>query len=526
MHESLLILLLLAAIIGCAVVAKRLRLPYPIVFVIGGVLLALVPDLPEVRLDPNWVLFIFLPPLLYSGGWLTDWITFKQNARPIGLLAVGLVVFTTGIVAVAAHHLLPQIGWAPAFALGAIVSPPDAVAASAVFERFPVPRRIAAILDGEGLMNDATALVIYRFAVVATLTGTFSVISAGVNFLFVAIGGVVVGLLLGAGFVRLQLLLNKLELADEALSVTLSLLVPYAIYLAGDALQVSGVLATVTAGIFVSRRSSKMFTPDARLVAYSVWNLLIFLLNGLVFLLIGLQVRDIVHEPTFALKMLWVGVEICAIVIVVRFVWVFVVTYGTRVIVPGVARREGWPAVASIFVLAWSGMRGIVTLAAALALPFYDSAGRPFPSRSAIVFISLCVVFATLVFQGLSLIPILKILDIGADEDLDERNVQVRVAALRAGIARLRELEPTFDSTTEWEVEGRILHEYENRIGHLVGHGGDGAQDEVNVDHRLEREALDAERAEIVRMRAAGEIPDDVYRRVEYDLDLATARLT
>ena len=214
--------------------------------------------------------------------------------------------------------------------MSVIVSPPDAVAASAVFERFPVPRRVIAILDGEGLMNDATALVIYRFAVVAALTGVFSPVQASLAFVFVSIGGVAVGLIMAFGFIRLQQLLDKLELSDDELSVVLSLVVPYAIYLAGDALHVSGVLATVSAGIYVSRKSSQLFTPDARLVAYSVWNLLIFLLNGLVFLLIGLQVRDIVHDPSFALRMIWIGIEISAIVIVVRLVWVYVVRGGRR----------------------------------------------------------------------------------------------------------------------------------------------------------------------------------------------------
>jgi len=506
MHESLLLLLSLGAIVGCAVVANRLRLPYPIVFVIGGALLALIPNLPDVHLDPNWVFLIFLPPLLYSGGWLTDWTMFKENLRPIGLLAVGLVVFTTGIVGVAAHHLLPQIGWPAAFALGAIVSPPDAVAASAVFERFPVPRRVIAILDGEGLMNDATALVIYRFAVVAALTGVFSPVQASLAFVFVSIGGVAVGLIMAFGFIRLQQLLDKLELSDDELSVVLSLVVPYAIYLAGDALHVSGVLATVSAGIYVSRKSS--------------------LLNGLVFLLIGLQVRDIVHDPSFALRMIWIGIEISAIVIVVRLVWVYVVTYGTRVVFPVIARREGWPPATSVFVIAWSGMRGIITLAGALALPLRDRYGHPFPGRDAIIFISLCVVFATLVLQGLSLIPILKFLKIDSGEDLQQREIEVRVAALKAGIARLRQLEPGFDSTTEWEIEGRILHEYEYRIDHLLGHAQAGEQVELNLDHRLQTAALEAERAEILRMRAAGEIPDEIYRHVEYDLDLATARLT
>src|ERR1700693_1852750 len=455
---------------------------------------------------------------------------FRQNLRPIGLLAIGLVLVTTVAVAAVAHRYMPGIGWAAAFALGAIVSPPDAVAAGAVFERFPIPRRIVTILDGEGLVNDATALVLYRFAIVAALTGMFSLPHAALAFVLVSVGGVALGLLFGVAYVEVGKFMRRIDIDDYLLSNVLALSAPYSVYLLADSIHVgdigpSAVLATVTAAIYISRRSSEIFAPDARLLAGSVWELLIFLLNGLVFVSIGLQLRRIVADPSFVSRELWIGVVISLLVIAVRIAWVYPATYLPRWLSRRTREREGMPGMNYVFIVAWSGMRGIVSLAAALALPF------GFPFRNQIVFITFCVIFATLVFQGLSLGPLLKWLRIDTDEDIEEREIEVRVQAFRAGVGRMRELEPSFNSTEEWEVEGRIVGEYEYRIAHLLSHI-DGKQHdageppEIAIDHKLEADALEAERREIARLRAAGEIPDEVYRKIEYDLDLANARLT
>ncbi len=525
-QSSNLVFVMLAAIVGVAIFAKRYSIPYPIAFVVGGSCLAFAPAIPPLELDPNLVFLIFLPPLLYSGGWLTDWQTFKDNLRPIGLLAIGLVVATTSAVGVVAHALMPQIGWASAFVLGAVVSPPDAVAASAVFERFSVPRRILAILDGEGLVNDATALVIYRFGIAAALTGAFSFAQASAAFVGVAVGGIALGIASGYVIVTVVRLLRKFELSDHLIDTAIQLIVPYTIYILGNALQVSGVLATVTAGVFVSRQSGKIFTAEGRIVSYAVWELLIFVLNGFVFLLIGFELRSVVHDPSFARRELWIGLIISALVIVVRIAWVYPATYLPRLIWKSINRNEGSPSWKFIFVMSWSGMRGIVSLAAALAIPLTTNAGRPFPGRSEIVFITFCVIFSTLVLQGLSLIPLLNWLQIDGD-DLKGREIEVRVAALRAGISGIKALETSFESTEEWEVESRLLGEYEYRIAHLLGHL-DGTIDEADIraDHRLQQEALAAERREIGRLRDAGEIPDEIFRGIQHDLDLAQERLT
>lgn len=529
MHESFLLFGLLAVTIALGAVAKRFQLPYPIVFVVGGAALAFVPNLPQIELSPELLFLVVLPPLLYAGGWTTDWYEFKRNARPIGLLAVGLVIATTVIVGVAAHALSPELGWASAFTLGAIVSPPDAVAAEAVFERFSVPRRILVILSGEGLVNDATALVIYRFAVAAALTGgAFSLGAAAVMFVGVAVGGIAIGFAVGVAIIAFGKFLDRRGLADALLDNLTLLLAPYASYLFADALHVSGVLSAVTAGVYVSRKSSEIYAPATRLTGWAIWEVLIFLFNAIIFLLIGLELRGIVlQNPQVALRYLWIGLAISVVAIVVRIAWVITATYVPRLLSRRLRKRDPVPPWRQVAIVAWSGMRGIVSLAIALALP-PGANGRPFPGHDEIVFITFCVIFVTLVFQGLSLIPIVSWLGLdGASEKFAQRETEVRVAALRAGLEELHALEPEFDSVEEWEVGGRIVAEYEYRIAHLLGHAS-GTLDESpqsRIDHRLQTAAVRAERHAIKRMRNAGEIPDEIFRKVEYDLDLADSRL-
>ena len=517
---------LLTVTLALAVVAKRLELPYPIVFVVGGGLLAFVPSLPPVELQPDLVFLIVLPPLLYAGGWTTDFKKFKANGRTIAMLAIGLVLATTVAVAAVVHRLSPEIGWGAAFVLGAIVSPPDAVAAEAIFERFDVPRRILTILSGEGLVNDATALVVYRFAVVAVITGSFSLIGATLSFVGVAVGGVVVGLGVGYGIVWIGKMLDRAGLEDPLLDNLTNFLAPFAAYFSGDGLHVSGVLSAVVAGIYVSRKSSEIYAPETRLTSYAIWNILIFLLNGLVFLLIGLELRQIVHDRSFAAHYIWAGILVSLVTIVVRIAWVFSALYLPRLLLRR-KKRATDPPWQGVTVVAWSGMRGIVSLAAALAIPL-QVGGRPFPGRNEILFITFCVIFVTLVLQGLSLVPLVRWLGISGGGNLKARETEVRVAALRAAVARLRELEPNFESIEEWEVEGRILAEYDYRIQHLLGHDDATHRESIEsrIDHRLEGEALGAERREIMRLREGGEIPDEIFRTIEYDLDLASARLS
>ncbi|MGZ3506911.1 MAG: Na+/H+ antiporter [Vulcanimicrobiaceae bacterium] len=528
---AILLLGLFAAIVVLSILAKRARVPYPVVFVIGGVLIAFLPNLPRIQLQPDLVFLIVLPPLLFSGGWTTDLIEFRRNLRAIGLLAIGLVIFTTVAIGVLAHALVPHMTWPAAFALGAIVAPPDAVAAEALFERLAVPRRIVAILTGEGLVNDASALVVLRFAVAAAVTGTFSFSSALIAFVLVTLGGIVIGLIVGFIIEAVVRFIRKRELADSIIVNVVVLIAPYASYLPAEAVHVSGVLAAVTCGMFLGWRWTRVADSQTRVVGSAVWEMLILVLNGAVFLAIGLQLRGIIaglsgNPARFAVDAL----IICIAVILIRIIWVFPATYIPWLLSKRIREHDPVPSWRAVTIIAWSGMRGIVSLAAALALPYRAAGGAPFPARSEIIFITFCVIFATLVLQGLTLGPLIARLGISETSRRERQETELRIRALESGLARLHELEPSFKSTEDWEAAGRLLGEYEHRIDHLRGHldhdGDDDDVEEENVaDHRLQREALDAERHAIMSMRGDGKIPDEIYRNIEYDLDLADLRL-
>jgi CPA1 family monovalent cation:H+ antiporter len=526
MSEPVLLVLGLAAAVAFAIVAKRFALPYPIVFVLAGTALAFVPGLPPVRISPDWIFLSILPPLLFSGGWSTDLTLFRSALRPILMLAIGLVVVSTVVVAVVAERIVPGLGWAGAFVLGAIVSPPDAVAASATFERFAVPRRIVAVLEGEGLVNDATALVIYRFAVVAAVAGGFSLVNAAGSFVLVALGGIAVGLVVEWCVERLARALNRFELSDSLIDNLIIIGTPYAAYLGGEALHVSGVLATVVAGIRLGRRSSVIYPPETRLVGENVWVLWIYVINAFVFLAIGLQLRGFVQSRDVT-ALLPAALAISALLIVVRIAWVYLVGWGPFALSARLHGRDPFPPWQNVLLVAWTGMRGIVSLAAALALPLVVAGGAPFPARDAIVFITFVVIFVTLVGQGLSLIPLVRWLRLGRDGDGEEREIEVRIAALEAGLRKMDELTAKARTGEEREVLDRLRDEYVHRVEHLRSHGTDGGEETAAslFDHEAQTEALRAERRAIMELRDGGEIPDEIFRRIQYDLDLAEARL-
>lgn len=530
MNDALILVTFLSAVIVLSVTAKRFNVPYPISFVIGGIALAFARNLPHPHFDPDIVLLIVLPPLLYSAAWATDWLELKRNWRPISLLAFGLVIFTTVVVAVVVHFLIPGFGWPLAFTLGAIVSPPDAVAAEAIFDRIPVPRRIAAIIFGECLVNDATALVLYRFALLALVSGTFSLARASVAVIVVAIGGVLIGIVAAIVLEGVLRYLQRHGFDDPTIASVVFLLAPFAAYLPADALNVSGVLAAVTSGIVLSWRSRLFIDSETRLIGSSVWRVLTYVLNAFAFLLIGLQLPAIVaelepHVRDYALY----GLMIVVLVIVVRIVWVIPATYLPRMLSRRLRARDPSPSWRAVAVIGWSGMRGIVSLAAVLALP-YTLGDQPFPLRSATVFFTVCVVFVTLVLQGLTLRPLIEWLGLTETSKSQRREARLRIRALEAGISRMREEEERRrDGGFDLEVAARIVDEYEQRINVLRGKAAKDENEfaaESRADRRLQRLALDAERRTITTMRAAGEIPDDIFRSIEYDLDLAALRLS
>ncbi|HEY5339523.1 MAG TPA: Na+/H+ antiporter, partial [Candidatus Aquilonibacter sp.] len=471
---------------------------------------------------------IVLPPLLFAGGWNTDWYAFKRNLRPISLLSIGLVVLTTVVVAAIAHRL-GGLDWPMSFVLGAIVSPPDAVAAEAVFERMAVPRRIVAVVTGEGLVNDGTALVLYRFALAAAVSGAFSLAHAPLQFVIDVVGGVAVGLIVALlGELVLRALL-KLEVDDPTISNVVALIAPYAAYLPADAIGVSGVLAVVTAGIYTSRRSHLIFSPEARVISSAVWRVMLLLLNGLVFLAIGLTMPGIVGEIGSIGSFLWVAAVVFAAMIGLRIAWVYVFAWLPRLI-PAIRAADPLPSWRWLIVIGWSGMRGIVSLAAALGLPYVDGHGHDLHGRAALIFITICAIVASLLLHGLTLGPLIAWLGISETHARQRQEGKIRIAALEEAVRYLHSIEPTLRTAAELEVAGRLRGEYERRIAHLRGHLDEGEtqsdeQLQNQADHRISELMLDAERREIARQRAAGDIPDDIYRAILYDLDLAGLRL-
>jgi len=511
-REIELVLLLLVLVTALTLVARRLTVPYPIVMVLGGLVLSQVPGLPDFQLPPDLVFFVFLPPLLFAGGYFTSIREFKANLRAIILLAFGLVIFTAGLVAAVTYMLVPALGWAGAFALGAIVAPPDAVAATAIFQRVGVPRRIVAILEGESLVNDATALVIYRFAIAAVAAGTFSLIQAGGSFVVVLAGGIAVGVVVG--------LVGEWCLArirDTAIAVMITLLAPFAAYLPAETLGVSGVLATVVAGLF-SRRALRRSSSDVRVVGTAAWQMVLFLLNGLVFMLIGLQLPSVVSGLGDFNRVLGDSAILALTVVLTRFVWVIPATYLSRLI-PSVRRTDPAPSWRAVVVIAWSGLRGVVTLAAALALPL------DFPARRFILFVAFTVILVTLVGQGLTLPLLIKKLGLAPDAGASHDEVHARGLTTEAALARLEELRAQWPGHIE--LIDQLRDRYAHRARHDEQHHEDGgAAEQELLEHGLiRREVIDAERQAALDLYDRGVITEEVLRRIERDLDLEDLRM-
>jgi CPA1 family monovalent cation:H+ antiporter len=519
--ELVLALLLLVALL--TVTARRIGVPYPILMTLGGLALGLLPGLPRVELAPDIVFLLFLPPLLFAAAFFTSPRELAANARPIGLLAIGLVLVTTVVVAVAVHTLASGVPWAVAFALGAIVSPPDAVAATAIAQRLGLPRRVVTILEGESLVNDATALVAYRLAVIAAVSGAFSLVDAALSFVVVSVGGVAIGLVAGWA---IAFVLGRLN--DPPVEVLLSLLGPFGAWLPAEALGVSGVLSVVTAGIVVGRAAPRILGSDARVLGSGVWQMVVFTLNGLVFILIGLQLPNIIDNlaatRTFAELASW-AVIVSVTVILVRLAWVFPGTYLPRWLSARVRAREQPPSPRGVLIVGWAGMRGVVSLAAALALPLTVDGGAPFPERDLVIFLTFSVILATLVGQGLTLPWLIRRLGIGDDGTADHEELHAREAALEAALARLDELDS--------EVPGHreLLDHLRERYVHATEHlehdheSGEVPLDQEAVEHAAIRLAvIDAQRLAVVDLRDRGVISDEAWRRVERGLDLEELR--
>jgi monovalent cation/hydrogen antiporter len=524
-HQELALLAFLAVVAGLMALAPMLRVPYPILLVLGGLALGFIPGVPELTLPPELVLVGILPPLLYSGGFFTGLRELRANMRAIGLLALGLVAATTVGVAVVAHAAIEGLSWPVAFVLGAIVAPTDPIAAIAIGRRLGVPRRIVSIVEGESLVNDASALVLYRAAVVAAVTGSFSFWDASLRFFASVLGGLAVGLAVGwiVAWVRIRLDNIPAEIA-------ISILTGYLAYIPAQALHVSGVLAAVTVGVYLGWRAPELSTPAMRMQGFAVWETLVFLVNALLFALVGMQLRPILDElgGRSAGELVADAVLVTAAVLAIRLVWIFPFTYARRWL-PGKRRAERAPSKSweEVVAIGWMGMRGAVSLAAALALPLETDAGAPFPARALIIFLAFAVILGTLVIQGLTLPGLIRVLRLEDDGLEAKEDTKARILASEAALARLAELvdeDWVRDDTAE---RMRGLYDFRrSRFQARLDGEDDGAIEQRSADYqRLRRELLEAERAAIVDLRREGRISDDVMRRVERDLDLEDARL-
>jgi monovalent cation/hydrogen antiporter len=526
MQQAEIIVLLLTAVGVLAVLAQRVTLPYPIVLVLGGLALNFTPRLPAVNLNPDIVFYFILPALIYPAALFTSWRDFRRNLRPIVLLAIGLVLATTLAVAWIAHSTVPALPWAAAFALGAIVSPPDAVATTTIIRRLGVPHRIQVILEGESLVNDATALVALQFAIAALVTGTFSPAYAAGRFVWAAAGGIGIGLLVGLAMRWVQS-----HLDNPPIQITFSLLTPFIAYLSAEQVHASGVLATVAVGIFLGWHSPLMISARTRLQTYAFWETIVFLLNGFVFIVIGLQLPRILHAwNRESLDGAFISaIAICATVILIRFAWVIPGTYLSRLLLRSEREvRDPIPSWQHIAIVGWSGMRGVVSLAAAFALPLALPTGRPFPGRDYILFIAFSVILVTLVLQGLTLPVLIRKLRIPRDAETDEEERLARLKANKAALEWIQEARAK--STFSPDAADRLRAEYDERIEQLE-HCADNPDDcrgEIATPQyqRLQHQALRVERKTIIRLRNERVINDDALRRIQRDLDLAEARLT
>jgi CPA1 family monovalent cation:H+ antiporter len=471
------------------------------------------------------VFVVVLPPLLFPAALFTSWRDFRANLRPILLLAVGLVLFTTAAVALLANYYF-HLPLAAGFVLGAIISPPDAIAATAIAERLKVPGRIITIIEGESLVNDATALVAYRLAIAGLTTGSFSWLQGGEQFFVIGIGGILTGLAIGwlaEQFHR--------RVDDAPIEITFSLLTAFGAYLLAEHLQFSGVLAVVTAGMYLGWRAPEIISFQTRLRGGPVWEMLGFLLNGLVFLLIGLQLRGILarlaRDQIPMHLMIAYAVLITVAIIVIRILWVFPATYLPRLIFRRLCRHDPYPKWQHVAIVAWTGMRGVVSLAAALALPITIADGTPFPGRDLILFLTFVVIFATLVLQGLSLPFLIRWLGIKDDGAIEKEERQARLLANQFALAQLNQ--QTEPDAPRLEALNRLRVEYEDHIVQLNSDAPQKAGAPLRLFsteyERLSQEALQAERRTIIKLRNDGTINDEVLRRIQRDIDLAEARL-
>jgi CPA1 family monovalent cation:H+ antiporter len=520
--EMLVLLIAIAVIAG---IARRLSVSYPIVLVIAGLASSFIPAVPRVPLPPDLVFLVFLPPLLFAAAWQTSWTDFRDNIVSVASLAVGLVFFTAAGIAICAHYFLPSFDWRVGFLLGAVVSPTDAVAASSIAKKIGMPKRIVDLLEGESLLNDATGLLALEFGLDMIVHGSTPTIGAGLlRLLWLFGGGLAVGLLCGFVVTWFERWID-----DGPVEIAVSFIVAYGSYLAGESIHASGVIAVVVCGLYLSRKSSTYFSPTVRLQALAVWDAAEFGLNGLVFLLLGLQlpvvlagIREYSH-----LRVVIYGMTFATTLIALRMIWCYpaaVVTYKIRRHL--LHQRVDVPSKQSIFVVGWTGMRGVVALAAASSLPYTLGNGESFTQRNMIVFLTFCVILVTLVLQGLTLPTLVRALGLG-DEKTDRCDEgESRRILIRRAMEHLQNCRVGEDEHLHHAYDD-LLHQYEHRLESIqdCGPGVTAVDRHARTMSTVMLETIQAEREQLIELREAGRVDESVYRTLERELDLSESRL-
>ena len=523
---ELIFLLLLAFVTAFALLASKLDTPYPIVLVLGGLVLGIVPGMPRITLDPQVIFLVVLPPLLYSAAWQTSWRDFRYNIVSIGLLAFGLVGFLVAAVTWLAPHMLTGFNAGAGFILGAVVAPTDAIAATSIARRVGLPRRIVDVLEGESLINDASGLLALEFGIAYLVRGQMPTVTEGMlRLLWLTVGGIVVGLIVGYVVAWVE---RKID--DGPIEITLGFLVPYTAYLLAEKVHASGVMAVVACGLLLSRQSAGFFSPKVRLQAWSVWEAFTFALNGLVFVLIGLQLPLVLEGlRDYSLGTLVVsGLLFSVLLILLRLAWTFpgahLANYFRRCVLH---QNEPKPSMRQIFVVGWTGMRGVIALAAALALPLQGANGEAFSQRPMIVFLTFSAILVTLILQGLSLPPMIRALGLAGASGPNCEEYDARRLMLEAAIQHI-EGSRSHDQQEFAGVYDDLAQHYRDELAELRGGNGDGdnANGSQNERHRnLAREVLGVERQTLIALRDEGRISDEVLRDLERKLDLGETRL-
>jgi CPA1 family monovalent cation:H+ antiporter len=527
-EDLLLILALLFAVSMLTILSRKLNISFPIFLVISGLLIGFIPGMPVISLNPDFVFLIFLPPLLYSAAWNTSWKDFWKQRRNIGLLAFGLVIFTSTAVAFISYAIIPGFSLALGFLLGGIISPPDAVAATSVLQGLKIPKRLVTILEGESLINDASSLIVFRFAMIAVITGQFTFWEATGDFFLVAGMGAITGIAIAYLLYNIHRLLPTSPGVDTALT----LISPYIMYITAESLHFSGVMAVVSGGLFLSFRSHIIFTYNSRIQIYSFWETLIFLLNGIVFILIGLQLPQIVAGlKSYSLgNVIFYAVVISLVTIVIRIIWVFPGAYIPRILSKRIRTGERKPVSKNVFLVAWSGMRGVVSLAAALAIPLTLAGGDAFPQRDLILFITFIVILFTLVLQGLSLPFVVRFLKI-EEEDADSTAEQEAAIRLRLAWAALNHMQSNYgDELNAIDAYRRLKDRYERMIENankklLKDENAKAASGFLPKYRKMLLEMVAVRRAELQKLRDEKSYSDELLNDREWELDLEEARL-